>query len=113
MMADLGGFEIVPPGHELEPGDMHAYGIGDLPGVFLALGVPKGQNQPAIMLWSPEEGKLVILGRFHGELHMYAAIRFLDDMSNQVNRVIQFHELNNLQLPHQDSDDTPDGATNG
>lgn len=70
--------------------DTHVYQISDRPGWSLAIGVPLGEQRPAI--WLIKDGKAgTILGRFYGDQQALVTIAFLDDQVDAINRVIQFY----------------------
>lgn len=82
----------------LADGDIHAYGISDMPGAHLCVGIPRGRSRPALWISSPADGGSVILAQFHGEREAQIAINFLDTSADQINRVIQHYRIQNGEL---------------
>lgn len=68
---------------------IHAYEIDGRPGARLCIGRQPGRVRPS--LWVELEGRTGTLAQFHGESEALTMITFLDAMTNQINRVIQFY----------------------
>lgn len=70
--------------------DTHLYSIADRPGLVMVIGIPSGENRPAI--WLQKDGKPgIVLGRFYSDNHAQAAVNYLDQQVDAINRVIQFY----------------------
>lgn len=80
----------------LADGDLYAYQITDRPGATLYLGYPPGRKRPALWIIAPEGS--VILAQFHGEKEAQVTANFLDEMVNQINRVIQHYRIQNGEI---------------
>jgi hypothetical protein len=66
--------------------------------VRLCIGVPKGRKRPALWIDAPhpanDGGNAVILAQFHSEPAAYVAVQFMEDITEEINRVIEHLKAN-------------------
>lgn len=81
----------------LDPGSDHRYQIGDAP-VFLSITVEDGKPRLRFVMTAHKDGTpmsppaVIHLATFRGGFEAEAVRRFLDEMLDQVNEAISYHE---------------------
>lgn len=67
---------------------VHAYQNSSSP-MTLMIGVPNGRTRPA--MWGVVGNVSIVLAQFHGEEEMLAMVEFMDSHTNDIQKVINYH----------------------